>query len=807
MIALNQLTELLSLIDSKYYFLNNTGMILAIIYIFIICRKIRIGKKPARFLDAIFIGLLVWTSQLFMLLSLHISIYDEVDRLGISLFISIITIYWVLKEAKGCEPLTIRRFFLLVLAFTFLLLLGEGIIYIVIFQDFLALHPMLFIIAFFLTLGIVSAALRLFYQINTELLHNRAIFLSIIGGIFTGLGVAGIPYMIFLSLVNFELFSSNPVLIREMILLPFALELLYLFILGIIPSTFGEMKLSEEKEKLSISTQQYESLFKLNPSGVILVDKNGYIISANQTAINLLDYSSAELINKKFDLITGGNHHTLYNNVLEGIYSEQFKRIETSLFTKKKQEIIVDLTIIPIIVKHKVIGVYGMFKDITLEKTNQDLVHFLAYHDDLTRLPNRRFLIEEVSSLIDAKTRFTIFSLDFDQFKIVNDIYGHHVGDLIICEIADRFVANLPKNCRIARMGGDEFTILLPEIIDIEQVASLANNILSLFDKPIHVTNIEWNLTTSIGIATYPKDGNKAEVIFKSADIALYRSKANGMNGFEFYSEELNQELMEFAFLEQELKKAIENETIQIYFQPKYNAKSERFVGVESLARWTIEERGAISPATFIPIAEKSGLIVQLDQYVLKKACMQFKSLLEEGYDLNVLSVNFSQLLFYHDHIVDFVLETLKAAELSPMQLEIEITETIAMYNTAYTLNVLNELKSHGIRISLDDFGTGYSSISYLKVLPIDCLKIDKSFINDLIVDKQSDALVVTLISMAKNLGIDVIAEGVETEEQAGFLFTHHCYDIQGYLYSRPLPLEEMRTLLQQGSSRHIEFN
>lgn len=801
---MNQVTELLSLIDSKYYFLNNTGMILAIIYIFIICRKIKLGKKPARFLDAVFIGLLVWTALLFMLLSLNISIYDEIVRLSISLFISIIAIYFVLKEARGFEPLTIRRFFLLVLSFTFLLLLGEGVLYIIIFKDFIALHSTLIIITFFLTLGIVSAALRLFYQINSELLHKRAMFLSIIGGIFTGLGVAGIPYMIFIALVNFESFSSNPSLIRETILIPFALELLYLFILGIIPSTFGEMKLSEEKEKLSISTQQYESLFKLNPSGVILVDKSGYIKSANQTAINLLGYSSEELIDQKFDIITGGNHHTLYNNVLEGIYSEQHKRIETSLYTRNKQEIIVDLTIIPIIVKNDVIGVYGMFKDITLEKTNKELVHFLAYHDDLTHLPNRRFLIEEVSSLVDAKTRFTIYSLDFDQFKIVNDIYGHHVGDLIICEIADRFITNLPKNCRIARMGGDEFAILLPEVTNCEQVESLAKQILSLFDKPIHVSNIEWNLTTSIGIATYPKDGDKTDVVFKSSDIALYRSKSNGTNGYEFYSEELNQEIIEFAFLEQELKKAIENETIQIFFQPKYNAKSESFVGVESLARWTLEERGVISPSTFIPIAEKSGLIVQLDQYILKKACIQFKSLIEEGYDLKGLSVNFSQLLFYHDHIVDFVLETLKAAELSPVQLEIEITETIAMYNTAYTLNILNELKSHGIRISLDDFGTGYSSISYLKVLPIDCLKIDKSFINDLIVDKQSDALVITLISMANILEIDVIAEGVETIEQAEFLFKHHCYDIQGYLYSRPLPLEEMRTLLQKGSSRHI---
>ncbi len=783
-------------------------MVLAIIYIFRICRSIKTGVKNARLIDASVISLFVWMSQLCMLLSLHLSIDDELFRLIISLLISTIAIYWVLKEAKHGEQVTIKKFFFLVISFTLLLLFGEGILYMLIFKGSLGFSPTLMIITFFLTLGIVSAALRMFYQINTEVSDSRATFLSILGGVFTGLSVAGIPYIILISIANIGISTNYQVIQKDTILIPFALELVYLFILGIIPSIFGEMKLSEEKEKLSVSKQQYESLFKLNPSGVIEVNKMGYIKSANHTALKLLDFTYEELIDQKFDLITDSNQHILYNNILEGVYSNKYKRLETSLYTKNNKEIIVDLTIIPITVKDDVVGVYGMFKDITLEKTNKELVRHLAYHDDLTNLPNRRFLIEEVSELVNAKTSFTIFSLDFDQFKIVNDIYGHDIGDLIICEIADRFIANLPSNCLIARMGGDEISVLLREITEKEYIKNLAQQILLLFNKPIHVSNIEWNLTTSIGIATYPKDGETTDVVIKSADIALYRSKVNGPNGYEFYSEELNQELIEFTFLEQELKKAIDNDSIQIYFQPKYNAQRESFIGVESLARWTLEDRGNVSPATFIPVAEKSGLIVQLDQYVLKKACVQFKRLLDEGYDIHTLSVNFSQLLFYHDHIVDFVLNTLRDAGLNPNQLEIEITETIAMYNTAYTLNILNDLKSHGIRISLDDFGTGYSSISYLKVLPIDCLKIDKSFINDLIIDKQSDALVVTLISMAKNLGIDVIAEGVETKEQAQFLFDHHCYDIQGYLYSRPLPPDELKKVLQHKIEKNtIEYD
>jgi EAL domain-containing protein (putative c-di-GMP-specific phosphodiesterase class I) len=348
----------------------------------------------------------------------------------------------------------------------------------------------------------------------------------------------------------------------------------------------------------------------------------------------------------------------------------------------------------------------------------------------------------------------------------------------------------------IARIGGDKFTILLPLITHPEDATKTVEKVMGVFKKPFIVGNHELHITASIGISLYPDDGENAETLLKNADIAMYYAKDQGRNNYQFFNPVLNIRTLERILLENRLRQAIERGELMVYYQPQMNIRTREIVGAEALVRWQQPELGLLTPVQFIPLAEEIGLIVQIDQWVLRTACAQLKAWQEAGYPLLYVTVNLSARQFQQPNLAETISEVLDETNLNPESLGVEITETLAMQDTELTYRNLNELNTMGIRFSIDDFGTGYSSLSYLKKLPIHKLKIDKSFIMYLVGDPDYQAIINAIIAMAHILKLKVVAEGVETEDQMSFLHSRDCDEMQGYLYSKPVPAEELEELL-----------
>jgi diguanylate cyclase (GGDEF)-like protein len=373
---------------------------------------------------------------------------------------------------------------------------------------------------------------------------------------------------------------------------------------------------------------------------------------------------------------------------------------------------------------------------------------------------------------------------------LVNDTLGHSIGDLLLRNVANRLSACVPKNATVSRQGGDEFTIFLPNIKNENEVLKVVKRVIDSFSEPIKLVDNEIYMKTSIGISLFPDNGDTTEILIKNADTAMYKSKERSGNSYHFFSEGMDTRTFESVKLENALYKALKQKELVIYYQPQINCKTNEIKGVEALLRWNHPEHGMISPDKFIPIAEETGLIVPIGEWVLKEACRQLKEWHDQGYPLISVSVNLSVRQFEQSNLFSIVKNVLKKVELSPEYLHLELTENLIVKNTELTLKTMKKLKGLGINIAIDDFGTGYSSLGYLKNLPISTLKIDKSFVQDM--TKDDAAITNTIIMLAKNLNLDVIAEGVETKEQAEFLSARNCYLMQGYFFSRPMMAEDI---------------
>ena len=438
-------------------------------------------------------------------------------------------------------------------------------------------------------------------------------------------------------------------------------------------------------------------------------------------------------------------------------------------------------------------------RSLTVFQANVAQIAFLAHHDPLTRLPNRALFHDRVQhalTQLDRGANFALLCLDLDRFKAVNDTLGHPVGDALLQQVAERLKACLREGDIVARLGGDEFAIILLESGEPAEIDVLCARIIEAIGTGYEINGHQVNIGTSIGIALAPADGSTPQELLKNADTALYGAKANGRGTSCFYEAAMNAALQARRVLEVGLRQAIARNELELHYQPLVDARSREVSGFEALVRWRHPERGMISPEEFIPVAEASGLIGAIGRWVLRTACLD-AARWPNGIGV---AVNLSSLQFKDKHLVANVRAALANSGLAADRLELEITESVLLNDNKATLKILHEIKAMGVQISMDDFGTGYSSLSYLRSFPFDKVKIDRSFIKDLPHDRNSIAIVRAIVGLSGTFGLRVTAEGVETEEQADLLAVERCSQLQGYLFSKPIPVAEVPHLIKQSA-------
>jgi len=460
-------------------------------------------------------------------------------------------------------------------------------------------------------------------------------------------------------------------------------------------------------------------------------------------------------------------------------------------------------------------SMHGIAQDITERVDAEKKIRFLAYYDPLTNLPNRQLFKEHAARAICTvkrnKTKISLIYLDVDRFKHINDTLGHNVGDELLKVIAEKLLESIretdiigvnneaQKRTSLSRLGGDEFIILSTGLMDATNASKIAKRAMDKLSKPLNIQGNELFITVSMGIAICPIDGEDVETLLKNASSAMYHAKNAGRNNFQFYSKEMNSHAMESLTLETGLKKALDKDELVLYYQPQMDIKTRKITGLEALIRWKHPEMGMVSPGKFIPIAEDTGLIIPIGNWVLQTACGQMQKWRTEGVLGMQIGVNLSPHQFRQHDIIKTVKHAIDVSGLPSEQLDLEITESAIMHDIKATIATLHKLKDIGLTLSVDDFGTGYSSMSYLKKFPLDTLKIDKAFIREVMEDISDAAITKAIIALAKALGLTTIAEGVELKEQLEFLKEEGCDRIQGYFFSRPLPADEVEKLIKEG--------
>lgn len=422
-------------------------------------------------------------------------------------------------------------------------------------------------------------------------------------------------------------------------------------------------------------------------------------------------------------------------------------------------------------------------------------VEYLAFHDDLTDLPNRAFfsrlLVQEIQQSRRYGRQLSLLFLDLDGFKAINDSLGHDAGDELLQEVSQRLTQVLRESDVVARLGGDEFVVLIPQVNECAKIDVVADKVLATVCKPFTIAGHEFRISASVGIALFPEDGNDEQTLMKNADLAMYHAKEKGKNNYQFYSEKLNTDSLERLALDSSLRRALQNNEFRLFYQAKRDMTTGEIVGMEALLRWEHPELGLTGPMQFIPQAEESGFIVPIGRWVLETACRQNVAWQKEGFPPLSMAVNLSARQFVDKNLLEDIKSALDVSGMAPELLEVEITESMIMPNMERSLDILNRLKAMGVRIAIDDFGTGYSSLSSLNEFPLDTIKIDRSFIRDLHLGEEGQNLTNAVITVGKNLSLTVIAEGVESWEQADFLRTHMCDQFQGFYISEPVPAKE----------------
>jgi diguanylate cyclase (GGDEF)-like protein/PAS domain S-box-containing protein len=448
----------------------------------------------------------------------------------------------------------------------------------------------------------------------------------------------------------------------------------------------------------------------------------------------------------------------------------------------------------------KAIATFGAFTDITELKEHEKRIHDLAYYDSITGLPNRVMLGELITEKIERvdknSSKFAMIFMDLDNFKFVNDSYGHVVGDELLVEVGKRLKELSNDKITSFRLGGDEFITLIENIENKDEIEQQVKQLNQLIASPFFINGHMFHITHSSGIVICPEDGDSFQELLKNADTAMYKSKELGKDTYCFYRAKMGQDAIEKAEIQGDLHRAIEKKEFELYYQPIIDVNHGKIRGCEALIRWTHPEKGMVPPGKFISIAEENGTIIEIGKWVFESACKYAKSMLQSGYTGLYVSVNISPHQLLQEGFTDFIINTLRKVGVNPEMLVIEITESVLIESLDLAINKLKELKDYNIKIALDDFGCGYSSLTYLKMLPINIVKIDRSFIVDIQDEGDTKNMTNIIILLAKQLGLKVIAEGVEEKYQLGYLKNHHCDMFQGYLVSKPVPGEEFMKLL-----------
>ncbi|WP_305043951.1 putative bifunctional diguanylate cyclase/phosphodiesterase [Geoalkalibacter sp.] len=552
----------------------------------------------------------------------------------------------------------------------------------------------------------------------------------------------------------------------------------------------------EQLQKLSLAVEQ-------SPAAVVITNLDAAIEYVNPKFTQVTGYTLEEVRGKNPRILQSGempreDYLRLWQTLLAGReWHGEFlnKRKDGSLFWEQA-------SISPLRNDQgRVTHYIAVKEDITARKRYEMQLEHQATHDDLTGLANRALLHDRLEQAIHQARRsgrlVAVLLLDLDRFKLVNDSLGHAVGDKMLCQVGERLRKSVREVDTVARLGGDEFVILLTEICDIDDVGQVAAKILRHLGEPLALDGREISIGASLGLSIYPRDASDGATLIRNADIAMYRAKQEG-GSFSFYANEMNLRLLETLELESALRQALDRRQFCLHYQPKVGLTSGRVLGCEALIRWQHPQRGMISPAEFIPLAEETGLIVPIGHWALREACRQTRQWLEQGLSPRNVAVNLSARQFRKGDLVDVVRQVLAENALDPDLLELELTESMIMDDPVGAEQTMRRLKNLGVGLSLDDFGTGYSSLNYLRRFPVDSLKIDRSFIADVVSDPSGSSVVTSVISIAHNLGLSAIAEGVETSDQLDFLVDNGCDMLQGYIFSKPMPADEYAELLRR---------
>ncbi|MGE6595873.1 putative bifunctional diguanylate cyclase/phosphodiesterase [Bacillus proteolyticus] len=563
--------------------------------------------------------------------------------------------------------------------------------------------------------------------------------------------------------------------------------------------------LVEQKNELYHNQQMFKSLYEHHPDPIFTLDLYGNFLNVNNAGTTLLGYQTNELLNQPYyslmyeeDLeeIINAFHHVKKGNSIS---------LEIRAYHKNKDIYYLHVTAVPIFLKEHISGVYLMIKDITESKQQQEQINFLAYHDTLTELANRRSFHQHLEKAIAqakiSKRPFAVMFIDLDRFKVINDTLGHRVGDLLLIAVAKRLERISTQNMKLARLAGDEFTILIENYNKRTDVQRIADMIVVTMNEPFEIENQHLHISPSIGIAIYPEAGEDPLSILQHADMAMYEAKNKGKNRSSLYTKELYKKMERKARIEKDLPLALVNNEFYLVYQPQIDTTTNTIIGAEALIRWKHPLLGDISPCEFIPIVEETPQVVPLGHWVLRESCRQLKIWKSFGYTNLKMSVNLSAREFQQNQLIENISRILKDVEIDPKDVTLELTERIAMIDEKETLSRLKQLKEYGIQTSIDDFGTGYSSLAYLSIFPIDTLKVPKEFTQLADHRPEERAIVSTILSLANTLNLSVVAEGIETEKQLKFLKKNNCKYMQGYYFSKPLTSKEFIRFLQKTPS------
>lgn len=559
---------------------------------------------------------------------------------------------------------------------------------------------------------------------------------------------------------------------------------------------FLEEIVRERTVELHKSNQTLSALIEASPLAIFVLDAEGRVTLWNPAARRMFGWDEQEVLGKPFPLGAGGADSGFEDALAGKLVSGYETR------RRRKDGSAVDVNVWTTALRDQqseVNGIMVVVADVTERKAAEAKINYLAHHDTLTGLPNRVSFEERLAESAAHAARLAVMFLSLDRFKKFNDTLGHTIGDQLLKRVAERLTAAVRDGDTVARFGSDEFAFLLTRIDGADDAARAAREFQRGLDPVFDVGGHELYVTASIGISVFPEDGADAQDLLKSAGSALYRAKQSGGNNYQFYTADMNERALHRLALENKLRWAIERGEFRVHYQPQVSIGTGRVTGMEALVRWQHPELGLVSPAEFIPLAEDTGLIAPIGEWVLRTACAQARRWRDNGFEALRVGVNLSPRQFQQPDLVPMVERLLKETGLDAESLELEVTESSVMKNAASSIRTLGELKAMGIKIAVDDFGSGYSSLSYLKSLPIDVLKIDQSFVRDMTADPKDAAIVMAIIQLAHSLQLEVKAEGVETEEQLRFLSLLRCDAMQGYLFCRPVPADAFEQLLAEG--------